>query len=427
MRVSQCMIVKNEEANIERALSWGKGFVWEQIVVDTGSTDQTVDIAKSMGACVYDLEWADDFAAARNFAMSLAKGDWIALLDADEYFAPQDVKTLETLLTQLHGTETEAIAAACINLNEKGKPGSIATQIRVFRNKPELRYRRRIHEQLLAEEGRRPMRVLDATKELSVFHTGYCGEAYQKKNVSKRNLRLLQKELEDHPGDSEILGYLGDEYHSAGQSERAAWYYRQAIEAMPSVLDELDARSAATFTYLLQILGDRQAPDEEIDRIYSKGERLLPGEADFDYIMGRSFASRGEYEKGAAHLELALAKLERFGTNNRSMRLQAGIQDAYEVLALCYLNQGELQKGIHCSIAVLKYAPHSTTSLVVLLKCLKGDREEPATPADQTTAFLSKLYDMKSSADRQILATAAKTLGWPALERALEASFSGSL
>ena len=99
------------------------------------------------------------------------------------------------------------------------------------------------------------------------------------------------------------------------------------------------------------------------------------------------------------------------------MRLQAGIQDAYEVLALCYLNQGELQKGIHCSIAVLKYAPHSTTSLVVLLKCLKGDREEPATPADQ----------MKSSADRQILATAAKTLGWPALERALEASFSGSL
>ena len=83
MRVSQCMIVKNEEANIERALSWGKGFVWEQIVVDTGSTDQTVDIAKSMGACVYDLEWADDFAAARNFAMSLAKGDWIALLDAE--------------------------------------------------------------------------------------------------------------------------------------------------------------------------------------------------------------------------------------------------------------------------------------------------------------------------------------------------------
>lgn len=415
------MIVKNEEANIERALSWGKGFIWEQIVVDTGSTDRTVEIAKSMGASVYDLEWTDDFAAARNFAMSLAKGDWIALLDADEYFAPQDVKTLESLLSQVHGTGTEAIAAACINLNEKGEPGGIATQIRIFRNKPELRYRRRIHEQLLAEEGKRPMRVLDATKELSMFHTGYCGEAYQKKNISKRNLTLLQKELEEHPGDSEILGYLGDEYHSAGQSEKAEQYYQQAIEAMPPVLDELDARSAATFAYLLQLLGDRHAPDEEIDRIYRKGAELLPGEADFDYIVGRYFASRGEYTKGSSYLELALAKLERFGTNNRSMRLQAGIQDAYEVMALCYLNQGELQKAINCSIAVLKYTPHSTMSLVVLLKCLKGDGAEPSTPADQTASFLSKLYDMKAPADRQILVTAAKTLGWPALERSLEA------
>lgn len=421
MRVSQCMIVKNEEANIERALSWGKGFVWEQIVVDTGSTDRTAEIARSMGASVYEMEWADDFAAARNFAISLAKGDWIALLDADEYFAPQDVKTLESLLSQIHGTGTEAITAACVNLNEKGTPGGIATQIRVFRNKPELRYRRRIHEQLLAEEGRRPIRVLDATKELSMFHTGYCGEAYQKKNISKRNLALLQKELKERPGDSEILGYLGDEYHSAGQSERAAWYYRQAIEAMPPVLDELDARSAATFAHLLQILGDRHAPNEEIGRVYRKGAELLPGEADFDYIVGRYFASQGEYAKGASYLELAFAKLERFGTNNRSTSLQAGIQDAYEVLALCYLNQGELQKAVSCSISVLKYAPHSITSLIVLLRCLKGDGADPPAPADQAAAFLSKLYDMKAPADRQILLTAAKELGWPGLEKALEA------
>ena len=84
--ISQCMIVKNEEKNIERALSWGKGIVAEQIVVDTGSEDRTVEIAESLGARVYHFPWIDDFAAAKNFAISKANYEWIAFLDADEYF-----------------------------------------------------------------------------------------------------------------------------------------------------------------------------------------------------------------------------------------------------------------------------------------------------------------------------------------------------
>ena len=94
VRLSQCMIVKNEEKNIERALSWGKDIMYEQIVVDTGSTDRTVEIAKGMGAKVYHFEWIDDFAAAKNYAIEQAKGDWIAFLDADEYFPPEDAAKL---------------------------------------------------------------------------------------------------------------------------------------------------------------------------------------------------------------------------------------------------------------------------------------------------------------------------------------------
>src|SRR5699024_4697847 len=86
-RLSQCMIVKNEEENIRRALSWGKGRVCEQIVVDTGSTDRTVEIAKEMGAKVYHFKWREDFSAAKNYAIEQASGDWIAFLDADEYFS----------------------------------------------------------------------------------------------------------------------------------------------------------------------------------------------------------------------------------------------------------------------------------------------------------------------------------------------------
>lgn len=74
VRISQCMIVKDEEENIRKALSWGKGIVWEQIVVDTGSRDRTVQIAESMGARVYHYTWTNDFSAAKNYAISKARG-----------------------------------------------------------------------------------------------------------------------------------------------------------------------------------------------------------------------------------------------------------------------------------------------------------------------------------------------------------------
>ena len=75
VRLSQCMIVKNEEKNIEKALSWAKGTAFEQIVVDTGSTDRTVELAEKMGAKVYHFEWINDFSAAKNFAIEQASGD----------------------------------------------------------------------------------------------------------------------------------------------------------------------------------------------------------------------------------------------------------------------------------------------------------------------------------------------------------------
>ena len=74
--ISQCMIVKNEEENIIKALSWGKKIMAEQIVIDTGSTDRTIELAKQMGAIVYEFPWDDDFAAAKNYAIEKARYDW---------------------------------------------------------------------------------------------------------------------------------------------------------------------------------------------------------------------------------------------------------------------------------------------------------------------------------------------------------------
>jgi tetratricopeptide (TPR) repeat protein len=96
--LSLCMIVKNEENFLARCLASLKPVVDEMIIVDTGSSDATRDIAEVFGAKVFDYEWHDDFAAARNHSLEKASGDWILIMDADEVISPKDHKTLRNLL-----------------------------------------------------------------------------------------------------------------------------------------------------------------------------------------------------------------------------------------------------------------------------------------------------------------------------------------
>ena len=127
VRISQCMIVKNEENNIERALSWGKEIMWEQIVVDTGSTDRTVEAAKKLGAEVCFFPWIDDFAAAKNFAIERCSGQWIALLDADEYMAAEDLEKLVRIIEDLERRGLDGLSTGWQQLDDEGRIFSSGT------------------------------------------------------------------------------------------------------------------------------------------------------------------------------------------------------------------------------------------------------------------------------------------------------------
>ena len=100
MKLSACVIVKNEEKNLPQWLSYANAAADERIVVDTGSTDRTVELARAAGAQVYSFPWQENFAAAKNFAIEQATGDWIAFLDADEYFPPEDCLAVRALLAK---------------------------------------------------------------------------------------------------------------------------------------------------------------------------------------------------------------------------------------------------------------------------------------------------------------------------------------
>jgi glycosyltransferase involved in cell wall biosynthesis len=99
-RLSVCMIVKNEERFLGQCLASVKDIADELIVIDTGSTDRTVEIAREHGAHVGHFEWCNDFAAARNASIAPATGDWILFLDADEGLSPAEKRSLPYLMSQ---------------------------------------------------------------------------------------------------------------------------------------------------------------------------------------------------------------------------------------------------------------------------------------------------------------------------------------
>ena len=290
--ISQCMIVKNEEKNIRRALSWGKELMWEQIVVDTGSTDRTVELAKELGATVYSFSWIDDFAAAKNFAIEKAKGDWIAFLDADEYMDAENVKRLQTLFARIcrERRPIKVLVTNWFNVDENGRVCTGGNQARFFRNHCGLRYQGRIHECLTSERNLLGTNeVLNACDSLTIYHTGYTERALAAGQKQERNRHLILKELEERPGDYSMMGNLADTYSSSGDYELAIEWYEKAMEALTPaamVRESLDSRISQIFSSLLVLLCNHKKEPERIRAVYDKAVLYVPQESDFDYLMG---------------------------------------------------------------------------------------------------------------------------------------------
>ena len=406
IRISQCMIVKNEEKNIERALSWGRNIMWEQIVVDTGSTDRTVEIARSMGAKICSFPWIDDFAAAKNFAIEQAEGDWIVLLDADEYMAEEGAAKICQVLAMADEKGMDGLSTGWQQLDDKGTLFSSGTQVRFFRNLPDIRYRRRIHEQLVSTEGRE-LYLGDVVKEVSIFHTGYQSHAMSAKKRSKRNRRLILEELKEHPQDYEMMGYMGDECLGDNDLEEAEVWYGRSIEQMPEELPEYDQRSAVTFTRLLTILSQKEgALWEDMEGIYEKATEYFPKEADFDYTAGCFWAEQGQASKAVDYLETALKKLEDFGCSNRALLLAANLLEAYDLLVRCCYEAGEKEKCVSYSVTYLKNNRYGMAVLSRLLQTLLQGESEAA-----VLGFLSRIYDFSSLKDKLFVAKTAQKAG----------------
>lgn len=190
-----CLIARNEEATLERCLMSAREIVDETVLLDTGSSDATRSIAARLGAKVYTEAWQEDFSAARNKALEQVCTPWVLTMDADEEITEVDVQALRQTLRAAKDKGHDAFTVRIDNLRDGGGIAPFRA-VRLFRNRPEIRYRGRIHEEVtssLAELHGGPVRPLPAP--LVLTHDGYLAERRRSGDKLERNVRMLRRAL----------------------------------------------------------------------------------------------------------------------------------------------------------------------------------------------------------------------------------------
>jgi|GEM_PF-291213 len=224
--ITLCVIARNEEDMISECLASARDLVDEIVVVDTGSTDRTAQIAASQGAKVTNFAWNDCFADARNAAIDQAGSDWILMLDADERL---DENACNQINQVISNSEVDAYELAFLNyMTGNATPEvHISRCVRLFRNRPAYRYSGRVHERIAPaiQNNGGIIKLLEA----AIHHQGYRPEIVKARGKHERNLELLQKDLADSPQDVYIIYHLANQYYTAGDHVKAAEYFEQCI------------------------------------------------------------------------------------------------------------------------------------------------------------------------------------------------------
>ena len=412
IRLSQCMIVKNEEKNIERALSWAKAVAFEQIVVDTGSTDRTVEIAEKMGAKVYHFEWINDFSAAKNYAIEQATGNWIAFLDADEYFTSMDAKKLIVYLKNIW-TDPEmrsnylALNCKWSQVDDKGVPFSILDQERVFRNTPSVRYVWKIHETLSIG----PENVA-RVEEITIIHTGYTKTAYEETSKAERNVELLREALEEKPDDLNLKAYLADSLAirdaegkvDSDKLAEAEGLYREVIAGGKTAHYELRKSSYLYFIEKYTNSGQNVLECEELCRKALKDE---PGDMDYEYYLAIALNNKGEHKEAWELFKGVESKLINDKSMSESRAVMAKPDQLFARMLFVADKLGDVESTIRYATMLLTADKNKHDILSpYIVTLLRNDVSE-----DEVIGLLSKLYDFNDPKDLLIIARAAKDCG----------------
>ncbi|WP_079478174.1 sulfotransferase [Halobacillus salinus] len=389
MKISACIITKDEAKNIETCIKSMQSVVIEVILVDTGSTDNTVEIAKNLGAQVYDLEWDDDFASARNYAISKAKGDWIIFLDADEYLAESDY--IEKIIQTAENNSMDSIISTLINVNkDKNKTISTVPIIRIFKNNKDILYKGKIHEILYHRN--RKLKRLNAIEKITIYHTGYSNTTINDKNKGERNIRLLLKEISENPKNSTLCFYLSESYLVIRDYKKALYYAKKVNEYNNSDLYIYEKN----YANIIRIMNQLNFSIEEVVSVINNAMIQYPNYPDFHFFLADNLEKLNQYPDA---IEAYNNGLHSFNTNLGAETTSFSYLDkVYYRLACLYLEVDELNKAVDSFVHCLKAKPYYFDAVRDLTSILT--KHESAT---NIYNLYSKLYDYSCPKDLYLL------------------------
>lgn len=227
--ISAVLIVRNEQAHLPACLEALAPVVDEIVVVDTGSTDRTIEIARAYTERVFHFAWVNNFAAARNAAIAHATGDWVLSVDADECIqGGQEAAAKLRAFAQGHTSLTVGTLAIHSLDDGTGVFEETIDHIERYFHRAHFRYDGAIHEQLVPLAGEK---CVENTG-LHALHTGYAHRHDDPAHKSRRNIPLLVAELAKRPDDEYLYCQLGKAHYALKEYALAAHAYEAALSRM---------------------------------------------------------------------------------------------------------------------------------------------------------------------------------------------------
>lgn len=296
--ISLCMIVKNEERVLRECLESIRPFVAEMIVVDTGSTDRTVEIAQGCGAQVHHFAWTDSFAEARNESLRPAKGKWIFWMDADDTIEWGSGEMLVGSALAAPG-DVDGFIVPVQFVDDGEGTATRVDHVKLVRNFEGVGFEHRIHEQVLPSLRRHGGRIVRL--EARVMHTGYDTSPEGQAGKSERDWRLLRleyNELGDHPF---VLFNIGMTHHAAGNFAKAARWLRRCIRFCGAT-DSILRKAYALLGSSLAALGK---PGPAV-QVLEEGLARVGQDPELHFHLGRTLPEVGRTEDAKRHYALAI-------------------------------------------------------------------------------------------------------------------------
>lgn len=364
MKLSLCIIAKNEESTLPKCIRSAKSIVDEVVVLDTGSTDKTVAIASENGAKVYEYEWNNDFSAARNEALRYVTGDWVLVLDADERLTPkikshiqQTIEMGEYIMVNLLRHEIGAAQS----------PYSMVS--RLFRKHPDIKFSRPYHaiidDSVIEILQKEPDWQIGHLSEVAILHEGYTEAVINQQNKTTKALAAMEGFIVNHPNDPyvcsklgglyiengklsegiellergiaskqanmdlmyELHYHLGIGYTRAGDIRKAVSHYQAAIKQVVVPILKLGAYN--NLGSLLKSLGDLQSAKSA----YEMTIRIDPNFAVGHYNLGMTLKAMGKFTDAISSYQ-------------RAVQLNPKYASAYQNLGVTWLKVGNQKASL---------------------------------------------------------------------------------